>query len=73
MLQVVGKGLANIGRQRQFGPPSALTANCDLAQLPIDIFEIQANDFGGAEPKSGKQHQNGVITPSARIAPVSAP
>jgi hypothetical protein len=40
MLQINGKGFANIGRQRQLGPPSTLTPDCELARFPIDIFKL---------------------------------
>lgn len=73
MLQIGGKGLADIGRQRQLGPPSALTPNCDLAEFPIDIFKLQADDFGSADSKSGEQYQNGVIASSSWSAPVGEP
>lgn len=63
MLQIGGKSLANIRRQRQLGPPSELSPNCDLAEFPIDIFKFQADDFAGAESEPGKQHQNRVTAP----------
>jgi hypothetical protein len=36
MLQIDGKGFANVGRQRQPGPPSTLTPNCDLALVCVE-------------------------------------
>ena len=56
--------LPTSGRQRHFGPPSALASDCDLAEFPINIFELYADDFASAESESGKQHQHRVIAPS---------
>jgi hypothetical protein len=56
--------LADVRRQRHFGPSSALASNGDLTALPIDIFQFQTDDLAGAESKPGKQYKHRAIAPS---------
>ena len=37
-----------------------------LAGFPIDIFQIERNNFSGPQAQSGEQQQDGVISPAQR-------
>jgi hypothetical protein len=47
--QVCGDGLADIGRQRHWCGPTTFTVHGHLAGFPIDIFQIERNNFSGPQ------------------------
>src|SRR5438128_1083597 len=56
--QVVGQGLAHIGRQREPVQSRPLAANQDLASMPIDVTKFQSSNLAGADPKSRQDRQD---------------
>jgi hypothetical protein len=52
--QVCGDGLADIGRQRHGCGPTTFTVDSHLAGFPIDIFQIERNNFSGPQAQSGE-------------------
>jgi hypothetical protein len=64
--QVCGDGLADIGRQRHWCGPTTFTVHGHLAGFPIDIFQIERNNFSGPQAQPGEQQQDRAISPAQR-------
>ena len=62
--QIGGKRLAYIVSQWQLGRLPAFSANGDLARAPIDIVQVQTDNFAGAYAEPGEQQQDRIV-PSA--------
>jgi hypothetical protein len=54
MAQVQRNSFTYIRRQWKLIPAPSFRADGDPCLLPIDVFEIQCNDFAGAETESGQ-------------------
>jgi hypothetical protein len=55
MAQVQRNSFTYIRRQWKLIPAPSFRADGDPCLLPIDVFEIQCNDFAGAETESGNR------------------
>jgi hypothetical protein len=69
--QICGDSLANIGGQRHLGGPTSFAVNGHLADVPIDIFQVERNDFSGPQAQPGEQHQNCVVAPADGRSPIT--
>ena len=65
-LQVGGHGLADIARQRELTADRSFSAHEQLTGVPIDVVELQSDDFAPAQTQSREQQQDGVIAPADR-------
>jgi hypothetical protein len=72
MAQIQGKSFTYIRRQGKLIPAPSFRSNGDPRIFPIDVFEIQGNDFAGPETESGQQKQNRVIAFSDRSFSIAA-
>lgn len=66
MTQIGGQRRANVRWQRQRSRLPALSANEDLPGTPVDIVQIQPNDFTSPYTEPGEQKQKGMIPPAGR-------
>jgi len=71
MAQITRKGSCDIRRERQLRPFSTFPAHGDSRVFPIDIFEVESDDFTRPQAKPREQKQDGVIASSHRRASVA--
>ena len=64
LTQIIRDRASNIGRQRQ---PSRATAflrtHGELSILPVEVIELQSDDFDASQPEPGQQQKNRAISP----------
>ena len=71
MAQITRDGSCDIRRERQLRPFPTFPAHRDSRVFPIDIFEVESDDFTRPQTKSREQKQDGVIASSHRRASVA--
>lgn len=71
MAQITRNGSCDIRRERQLRPFSTFPAHRDSCVFPIDIFEVESDDFTRPQAKPREQKQDGVIASSHRRASVA--
>src|SRR5690349_16828562 len=70
--QIRTERFADVDRQGHAVVYQTLAADQDLAGPPIDVMQLQSNDFPGAETEPGKQKKNRVVAAASRSLPVAA-
>ena len=68
---IVCQRLPGLARRRQRLAPAALAGDGDEPFVPIEIVQSQSGHFAAAQPQSGQQQQDRVVSPSGRRAPVA--
>jgi len=69
--QIARNSACGICRQGQLRPLLTLSANLDSCGFPIDVFEVQADDFTRPQTKPSQQEQNGIITSPQACASIA--
>jgi hypothetical protein len=70
--EIGGYRRSDVGRQWQTLLGVPLAPHDDLSSSPLDVIEAEGRDFGGSQPEAGEQHQDGVVAPADRAAPIAA-
>ena len=70
--QVVGQGLADIGRERERVVRAALPPHLQHAGPPVDIIEFQGDHLAGPQSQAGQQENDGVITAGDGRVPLAS-
>src|SRR5215469_3702596 len=65
---VLDNGPANVLWQRHALVPFALATDQDRALAPVNVIELDRDDFGPAEPKSRRQAEHGIVAQPDGIA-----
>ena len=70
--QIGCERLTDIHRQGHAVVQQTLTKNEDLASPPVDIIELESNDFPSTETEAGEQEKDRVIAAAGRRLTVAA-
>jgi hypothetical protein len=70
--QIGCERLTDIHRQGHPVVQQTLTANEDLAGPPVEVIELESNDFPSTETEAGEQEKDGVIAAAGRCLTVTA-
>jgi hypothetical protein len=62
-VKIIRKGDADIGQQGKVCPAATLATDSDDAVVPIEVLQIQLDNFAGSQAQTGKQKQNGIVPP----------
>jgi hypothetical protein len=49
----------------------SFASNDNLADSPVEVIELESNDFAGAKTKTGQQKKNGVVAAAYRRSAVA--
>ena len=75
ILQITRNGLAHVDRQWQPRPALAFVrTNSDLRVSPVNVLQLQRDNFSRAKTKPGEKQQDGIIAPAdggRQVAPLS--
>jgi hypothetical protein len=70
--QVERKDFTDIGWEWQLSPSPTFGADRNPGLLPVDVFQIQGDDFASTQAQSGQQKQNRVVASSDGSPSVTA-
>jgi hypothetical protein len=65
-LQIGGHSFTDIARQRELASNGSLSAYQQRTRVPVDVVELQSDDFTTAQTQSRQEQQDGVIAPTDR-------
>jgi hypothetical protein len=69
--EVAGQSAADIGGQRESLDACALAPDQEFSRLPIDVFQVQLDQFAGPQTQSGQQQEHRVIALASGTASVA--